>query len=84
MQATPCKLTEHLLESLDPMRSIRNLHTQQRQNRLQEVSNQNKVPEGLNTSLNVTQRYTSPQGADLIMFTPPHEQNAGVQHGSGG
>ena len=82
-QVTLCKFSEHSLESLDPMRSIQNLHTQQLQNRLQEVSNQNEVPEGLNTSLNITQRNTSPQGSDLITFTPPPGQNAGVQHGSG-
>ena len=32
-QGEPCKLREHSRESLDPMRSIRNLHIQQRQNR---------------------------------------------------
>ena len=41
-QAVPCKFSKHLLESLDPMRSIRNLHIQQRQNRLHnEVLSQN-------------------------------------------
>ena len=40
MQGTPRKLSEHSLKSPDQMRTIQNLHVQQRQNCLQvEVSN---------------------------------------------
>ena len=47
VQGMLCELSEHSLESLDQMRSIRNLHVQQRQNRLRtEVSNQNKAQSG--------------------------------------
>ena len=61
-QGEPHKLSEHLLELPDPMRSIRNLHVQQRQNRLQEEElHQNPLP-----SPNV-----NPQEPNLITFTPP-------------
>ena len=49
MQGKPHKLSEHLLESLDQMRSIRNLHIQQRQNRL----NNEEPYEDLSPSLDI-------------------------------
>ena len=65
MQGEPCKLSKHLLDSLDPMRSIRNLHVQQRQNRLQEKElHQNPL-----SSPNV-----NPQEPNLITFSPPPQQ----------
>ena len=66
-QAVPCKFSKHSLELLDPMRSIRNLHIQQRQNCLQaEVLSQNGAKSGPRYSPNV-----SPQEPNLIMFNPP-------------
>ena len=54
------------LESLDLMRSIRNLQIQQWQNWLyNEIPNQDEVPVRSNTSPNVIS-----QGPNLIMFTP--------------
>lgn len=79
MQGAPRKLSEHSLESLDLMRSIWNLHMQQRQNRFRnEFPNPNEVPKRPSTSPNVT-----PQGPNLIMFTPPPGQN-GAQDAPGG
>ena len=61
-QAVPYKFSEHLLESLDPMRSIWNLHVQQRQNHFQaEVLNQNEAKSGPTNSPNI-----SPQEPNLI------------------
>ena len=63
----PHKLSEHSLESLDPMRSIRNLHIQQQQNHVHnEVVNQNGRLSRQNNALNI-----SLQEPNLIMFTPP-------------
>ena len=67
------ELSEHLLESLDHMRSIRNLHTQQRQNRLQ---NYEPHQNPLSTST------VNPQEPNLITFTPPPGQH-GVQGATG-
>ena len=70
MQAVPRESGEHSLESLDPMRSIRNLHIQQEQNRVHnEVTNQK--PTGLDIEVNPL-----PQEYNLIMFTPPHGRTA--------
>ena len=60
MQGLPCELNEHSLQSLDHMRSIQNLHIQQRQNRLQNGE--------LHQNPNV-----HTQQPNLIMFTPPRQ-----------
>ena len=66
-QGEPCEFREHSQELLDPMRSIRNLHTQQRQNRrsVQEM-NHNSPPAPQIPQINVNQ-----QEPNLITFTPP-------------
>ena len=64
-QGEPRELSEHSLESLDHMRSIQNLHMQQRQNRIQnDELHQN--PLSLST--------VNPQEPNLITFTPPPGQ----------
>ena len=52
------------------MRSIRNLHIQQRQNRLQ-----SEVPK-VNETHSESPRLSQPQEANLISFTPPHGQQS--------
>ena len=75
MQGTHCELSKHLLVSPDPMRSVRNLHTQQRQNHLQaEVLNQNKAQSGP-----IDSPQTSSQELNLITFTPLQGQHEAVQ-----
>ena len=64
------EFSEHSLVSLDPMRSIRNLHIQQRQNRLQ-----SKVPK-VNETHSESPRLSQPQEANLISFTLPHGQQS--------
>ena len=74
------KLREHSRESLDPMRRIRNLHIQQRQNRhnTQEI-NQNSLPAPQMPQINVIQ-----QEPNLIMFTPPAGQQVMQMQGAAG
>ena len=61
-QGEPHEFSEHSLESLDPMRSIRNLHMQQWQKQLH-----NEVPqENPSTPLNIIS-----QEPNLITFIPP-------------
>ena len=75
MQGVPRELSEHLLDLPDLMRSIWKLHIQQWQNHLHnEVPNQNEVSARLNPSRNVT-----PQGPNLITFTPTPRQNEAAQ-----
>ena len=70
MQGGPCEFREHSRELLDLMRSIRNLHTQQRQNwrNVQEM-NQNSPPASQRPQINVNQ-----QELNLITFTPAEQQ----------
>ena len=78
-QAASHKSSEHSLESLDLMRSIRNLHIQELQNcTCNETANHNRVPRGPNNEVN-----TSPQDHNLITFTPPPGQYE-VQQGTTG
>ena len=71
VQVTPHKLSKHLLESPDPMRSIQNLHAEQRQKCFQtEIVNQNEVKPGPTNS---------PQELNLITFTPLQGQHEAVQ-----
>ena len=70
MQVIPCKSQKHSLESLDPMRSIRTLHTQQQQNREKPVQS-DEVSRGPNNR--------PPQEHNLITFTPPLPRNTGRQ-----
>ena len=61
------------------MRSIQNLHAQQRQNRLQtEVLNQNEAQSGPTNSPK-----TSPQELNLITFPPLQGQHEAIQGAAG-
>ena len=64
------EFSEHSLVSPDPMRSIRNLHIQQRQNCLQ-----SEVPK-VNETHSESPRLSQPQEANLISFTLPHGQQS--------
>ena len=64
MQGVNRKLSEHSLVSLYPMRSIRNLHIQQRKKRLQ-----NEVLDG-NKAHSESPKPSEPQEPNLISFTP--------------
>ena len=79
-QGEPREFGEHSRESQDPMRSIRNLHTQQRQNRcsVQEI-NQSSPPIPQTPQINVTQ-----QEPNLITFTPPVDQQVPQMQGAVG
>ena len=79
MQVVSCKFSEHLLESLDPMRSIRNLHIHQQQNHLHNKAvSQNGDFIRPNDGINV-----SPLEQTLIMFTPPPGQHEVPQGATG-
>ena len=79
-QGEPCELREHSRELLDPMRSIRNLHIQQRQNRHSaQERNQNSSPAPQTPRINVNQ-----QEPNLIMFTPPAGQQVMQMQGTAG
>ena len=72
MQPTLCESREHLLESRDPMRVIRNLHIQQRQNRIQnEILKEDGAPSG-------PPEPPEPQELNLILFTPLQGQQSAV------
>ena len=79
-QGEPREFGEHSREWLDPMMSIRNLHTQQRQNQrsVQEL-NQNSPPAPQTPQINVSQ-----QEPNLITFTPLVEQQIPQMQGTAG
>ena len=79
-QGEPHKFREHSQESLDPIKSIRNLHIQQRQNQrsVQEL-NQTTPSTSQTPGIQVDQ-----EEANLITFTPIVEQQVPQVQGAAG
>ena len=71
---------EHSGESLDPMASIRNLHMQQRQNRLSKQELNQTTPSAPQT----TRIQVNQEEANLIMFSPVVEQQVPLIPGETG
>ena len=79
-QGEPREFREHSQESLDPMASIRNLHMQQRQNRLSKQELNQTTPSAPQT----TRIQVNQEEANLIMFSPVVEQQVPLIPGETG
>ena len=80
MQGEPCEFREHSRESLDQMASIRNLHMQQRQNRLSKQELNQTTPSAPQT----TRVQVNQEEANLITFSPVVEQQVPLIPGETG